>query len=185
MSALSALRVLPREVLARCLEFLSFDQALEAKQVSKEVRSAARRALIQRWRPIKFVAEQGVAKRKVAQTMDAGAAIVADIVTNSRLVRRLLIVIEPATHVATITRPALVTAPRHIVQLMKIARIRCQILGHVRAARWVGAIYIVAIVAGHDHIVGTKSAGLNQPITITSNEQKVLVDQNEALLDQH
>lgn len=60
MSALSALRVLPREVLARCLEFLSFDQALEAKQVSKEVRSAARRALIQRWRPIKFVAEQGV-----------------------------------------------------------------------------------------------------------------------------
>ena len=60
MPALSALRVLPREVLARCLEFLSFDQALEAKQVSKEVRSAARRALIQRWRPIKFVAEQGV-----------------------------------------------------------------------------------------------------------------------------
>ena len=56
---MSALDVLPREVLAKCLEFLSFDQAVEAKQVSKDVRSAARRALIVHWRPIKFVAERG------------------------------------------------------------------------------------------------------------------------------
>ena len=56
---MSALDVLPREVLAKCLEFLSFDQAVEAKQVSKDVRSAARRALVVHWRPIKFVAEKG------------------------------------------------------------------------------------------------------------------------------
>ena len=54
-----ALRVLPREVLARCIEFLPFDEALEMKQVSKEVRSAARRAIARgRWRPVKFVAER-------------------------------------------------------------------------------------------------------------------------------
>ena len=56
---MAALLVLPREVLAKCLEFLTFDQAVEAKQVSKDVRSAARRALIVHWRPIKFVAEKG------------------------------------------------------------------------------------------------------------------------------
>ena len=56
-----ALRVLPREVLARCIEFLPFDQALESKQVSKEVRSAARRAIARgRWRPVKFVAERAL-----------------------------------------------------------------------------------------------------------------------------
>ena len=54
-----ALRVLPRDVLARCIEFLPFDQALESKQVSKDVRSAARRAIARgRWRPVKFVAER-------------------------------------------------------------------------------------------------------------------------------
>jgi len=47
---------LPREVLARCIEFLPFDEALEMKQVSKEVRSAARRAITHHWRAIKFVA---------------------------------------------------------------------------------------------------------------------------------
>ena len=57
---MTALHVLPREVLARCLEFLPFDQALEAKQVSKVVRSAARRALTGRWRSIMFVEEQGL-----------------------------------------------------------------------------------------------------------------------------
>ena len=57
---MTALHVLPREVLARCLEFLPFDQALEAKQVSKAVRSAARRALTGRWRSIMFVEEQGL-----------------------------------------------------------------------------------------------------------------------------
>ena len=56
---MAALDVLPREVLAKCLEFLSFDQAVEAKQVSKDVRCAARRALVVHWRPIKFVAERG------------------------------------------------------------------------------------------------------------------------------
>ena len=56
---MAALDVLPREVLAKCLEFLAFDQVVEAKQVSKEVRSAARRALVVHWRPIKFVAEKG------------------------------------------------------------------------------------------------------------------------------
>ena len=56
-----ALRVLPRDVLARCIEFLPFDQALESKQVSKEVRSAARRAIARgRWRPVKFVAERAL-----------------------------------------------------------------------------------------------------------------------------
>ena len=57
---MTALHVLPRDVLARCLEFLPFDQALEAKQVSKVVRSAARRALTGRWRSIMFVEEQGL-----------------------------------------------------------------------------------------------------------------------------
>ena len=56
-----ALRVLPRDVLARCIEFLPFDDALEAKQVSKELRSAARRAIAHgRWRPVKFVAERAL-----------------------------------------------------------------------------------------------------------------------------
>ena len=54
-----ALRLLPREVLARCIEFLPFDQALETKHASKEFRSAARRAIARgRWRPVKFVAER-------------------------------------------------------------------------------------------------------------------------------
>ena len=57
---MTALHALPRDVLARCLEFLPFDQALEAKQVSKVVRSAARRALTGRWRSIMFVEEQGL-----------------------------------------------------------------------------------------------------------------------------
>ena len=57
---MTALHVLPRDVLARCLEFLPFDQALEVKQVSKVVRSAARRALTGRWRSIMFVEEQGL-----------------------------------------------------------------------------------------------------------------------------
>ena len=56
-----ALRVLPRDVLARCIEFLPFDHALETKLVSKELRSAARRAIAHgRWRPIKFVAERAL-----------------------------------------------------------------------------------------------------------------------------
>ena len=56
-----ALRLLPREVLARCIEFLPFDQALETKHASKEFRSAARRAVAHgRWRPVKFVAERGL-----------------------------------------------------------------------------------------------------------------------------
>ena len=33
---MAALAVLPREVLAKCLEFLTFDQAVEAKQVSMQ-----------------------------------------------------------------------------------------------------------------------------------------------------
>ena len=68
--------VLPREVLAKCLEFLAFDQAVEAKQVSKDVRSAARRALIVHWRPIKFVAERGDLVRALTNpsvTVDAAA----------------------------------------------------------------------------------------------------------------
>jgi hypothetical protein len=73
---MSAMDVLPREVLAKCLEFLAFDQAVEAKQVSKDVRSAARRALIVHWRPIKFVAERGDLVRALTNpsvTVDAAA----------------------------------------------------------------------------------------------------------------
>ena len=76
---MAALDVLPREVLAKCLEFLAFDQAVEAKQVSKVVRSAARRALVVHWRPIKFVAERGydllraLRNRSDSVTVDAAA----------------------------------------------------------------------------------------------------------------
>ena len=76
---MAALDVLPREVLAKCLEFLAFDQAVEAKQVSKDVRSAARRALVVHWRPIKFVAERGydllraLRNRSDSVTVDAAA----------------------------------------------------------------------------------------------------------------
>ena len=74
---MAALDVLPREVLAKCLEFLAFDQAVEAKQVSKDVRSAARRALVVHWRPIRFVAERGYdlvrALRNTSVTVDAAA----------------------------------------------------------------------------------------------------------------
>ena len=53
------------------------DQAVEAKQVSKDVRSAARRALVVHWRPIRFVAERGYdlvrALRNTSVTVDAAA----------------------------------------------------------------------------------------------------------------
>ena len=74
---MTALHALPKEVLAKCLEFLTLDQAVEAKQVSKDVRSAARRALVVHWRPIRFVAERGYdlvrALRNTSVTVDAAA----------------------------------------------------------------------------------------------------------------
>ena len=72
-----ALRVLPRDVLARCIEFLPFDQALESKQVSKDVRSAARRAITHRWRAIKFVATKAFDMVSQAQ-VQVGAAVPAE-----------------------------------------------------------------------------------------------------------
>ena len=78
-----ALRVLPREVLARCIEFLPFDQALELKQVSKDVRSAARRAVTHHWRAIKFVATK--AFDMVSQdSVQLGAAVPAEALSTFR-----------------------------------------------------------------------------------------------------
>ena len=78
-----ALRVLPRDVLARCIEFLPFDQALESKQVSKDVRSAARRAITHRWRAIKFVATK--AFDMVSQApVQLGAAVPAEALSTFR-----------------------------------------------------------------------------------------------------
>ena len=54
---------LPPEVAQRCVEFLPFAEVhAEIKQVSKATRKVARRALTRgRWKPIRFVAEQGLA----------------------------------------------------------------------------------------------------------------------------
>ena len=69
-----ALRLLPRDVLARCIEFLPFDEALEIKHVSKELRSTARRAIAHgRWRPVKFVAERGHDMVKFPMSVSAAA----------------------------------------------------------------------------------------------------------------
>jgi len=76
--AMAALDVLPREVLAKCLEFLAFDQVVEAKQVSKDVRSAARRALIVHWRPIKFVAERGYDLVRALRNSSVSATVTVD-----------------------------------------------------------------------------------------------------------
>ena len=53
---------LPSELVQKCLEFLPFAEVhAEVKQVSKATRRAARRALTRgRWRPVKYVAEQGL-----------------------------------------------------------------------------------------------------------------------------
>ena len=72
-----ALRVLPRDVLARCIEFLPFDQALELKQVSKDVRPAARRAITHRWRAIKFVATKAL-DMVLQDSVQLGAAVPAE-----------------------------------------------------------------------------------------------------------
>ena len=52
--------VLPPELVVRCLEFLPFGKVhTELKQVSKEMRAAARRALTRgRWRPVRLVMER-------------------------------------------------------------------------------------------------------------------------------
>ena len=54
--------ILPPELLERCLECLPFEEVhTNVKQVSKEVRSAARRSLTRgRWRPIKYVLENAI-----------------------------------------------------------------------------------------------------------------------------
>ena len=54
---------LPPEVAQRCVEFLPFAEVhAEIKQVSKATRKAARRALTRgRWKPIRYVAEEGLA----------------------------------------------------------------------------------------------------------------------------
>ena len=55
-------RILPPELLERCLECLPFEEVhTNVKQVSKEVRSAARRSLTRgRWRPVKYVLENAI-----------------------------------------------------------------------------------------------------------------------------
>ena len=78
-----ALRVLPRDVLARCIEFLPFDQALELKQVSKEFRSAARRAITHRWRAIKFVATKAL-DMVLQDSVQLGAAVPAEALSTFR-----------------------------------------------------------------------------------------------------
>ena len=54
--------ILPPELLERCLECLPFEEVhTNVKQVSKEVRSAARRSLTRgRWRPVKYVLENAI-----------------------------------------------------------------------------------------------------------------------------
>ena len=54
--------ILPPELVERCLEFLPFEEVhTNVKQVSKVVRSAARRSLTRgRWRPIKYVLENAI-----------------------------------------------------------------------------------------------------------------------------
>ena len=54
---------LPPEMVQKCVEFLPFAEVhAEVKQVSKATRKAARRALTRgRWRPFRYVAEQGLA----------------------------------------------------------------------------------------------------------------------------
>ena len=54
--------ILPPELLERCLEFLPFEEVhTNAKQVSKAMRSAARRCLTRgRWRPLKYVVENAM-----------------------------------------------------------------------------------------------------------------------------
>ena len=54
--------ILPPELLERCLECLPFEEVhTNVKQVSKTMRSAARRSLTRgRWRPIKYVVENAI-----------------------------------------------------------------------------------------------------------------------------
>mmetsp|Transcript_24096 Transcript_24096/g.73582 ORF Transcript_24096/g.73582 Transcript_24096/m.73582 type:complete len:299 (+) Transcript_24096:69-965(+) len=54
--------ILPPELVERCLEFLPFEEVhTNAKQVSKAMRSAARRCLTRgRWRPLKYVVENAM-----------------------------------------------------------------------------------------------------------------------------
>ena len=54
---------LPPDLVGRCIESLPFEEVhTDVKQVSKEVRSAARRCLTRgRWRPVKLFCEQGLA----------------------------------------------------------------------------------------------------------------------------
>ena len=78
-----ALRVLPRDVLARCIEFLPLEQALELKQVSKDVRSAARRAITHHWRAIKFVATKAFDLVSQSEVL-MGAAVPAEALSTFR-----------------------------------------------------------------------------------------------------
>ena len=59
----SLLEILPPEMVQKCVEFLPFAEVhAEIKQVSKATRNVARRALTRgRWKPIRYVAEQGLA----------------------------------------------------------------------------------------------------------------------------
>ena len=59
----SSFDVLPPEIAQKCVEFLDFDLVTgELKGVSKATRGVARRALTRgRWKPFRYVAEQGLA----------------------------------------------------------------------------------------------------------------------------
>ena len=59
----SSFDALPPEIVQKCVEFLDFDFVSgELKGVSKATRGVARRALTRvRWKPIRYVAAEGLA----------------------------------------------------------------------------------------------------------------------------
>ena len=59
----SSFDALPPEIVQKCVEFLDFDLVSgDLKAVSKATRGVARRALTRgRWKPFRYVAEQGLA----------------------------------------------------------------------------------------------------------------------------
>ena len=59
----SSFDALPPEIVQKCVEFLDFDLVSgDLKAVSKATRGVARRALTRgRWKPIRFVAAEGLA----------------------------------------------------------------------------------------------------------------------------
>ena len=59
----STFESLPPEIMQKCVEFLDFDLVSgDLKAVSKATRGVARRALTRgRWKPIRFVAAEGLA----------------------------------------------------------------------------------------------------------------------------